>query len=436
MVEQPPQFGKELRKRRLAAGLSLTGLAKRVNYSKGQLSKVERGLKRPSRLLAGLCDVELAAEGSLITFLDEEITDAEGVTTNDGGTAGSQEVWLMGLSPTGGSRFQSMNRRQIMTTGAASLVGLAGVGIGGRMPGSAVEGESLLSASRSIFDEYRRLGQSVEPGLLLPALIAQTHSLREYAEQADPRTRRALLLLGSRYAEYIGWLVQEMGDEQATLWWTRRAVEMAAAGGDQDFAAYGMARHALITLYRNDAGQTIELARRAQRDTVLPRIQGLASMHEAQGHALAGNHTACMSALDRARTALDRPSADEDTPIIGPTNLPDPVTMITGWCLYDLGRPREAAEILGSQLAGVRPEALRTRVRYGVRQALAHAAAGDVDHACHLISGLLNDVATLRSATVAMDLPRLARVLARYTHHPATRDLAPRLGALTTTGLL
>ncbi|MER6826893.1 helix-turn-helix domain-containing protein [Streptosporangium sp. NPDC000563] len=436
MVEQSPHFGGELRKRRLTAGLSLTDLAKRVNYSKGQLSKVERGLQRPSRLLGGLCDAALAADGSLIALLNEEITDAEGVTTNASNAAGCEEVWLMGLSPTGGSWFQSVNRRQIMTTGAASLVGLAGIGIGGRVTGFTMEGESLLSASRSIFNEYRRLGQLVEPGLLLPALIAQTHSLREYAEQADPRTRRALLLLDSRYAEYVGWLVQETGDEQAALWWTRHAVEMAAVGGDHDFAAYGMARHALVTLYRNDAGQTIELAQRAQSNTVLPRIQGIAAMHEAQGHALAGNRTACMAVLDRARTLLDCPTTDEDTPVLGSANLPDPVTMITGWCLYDLGQPREAAEILGAQLTRVRPEALRTRVRYGVRQALAHAAAGDVDHACRLTGNLLDDAATLKSATVAMDLPRLARILTRYPRHPTVREIVPRLSALTTTGLL
>ncbi len=185
---------------------------------------------------------------------------------------------------------------------------------------------------------------------------------------------------------------------------------MAAAGGDHDFAAYGLARHALITLYLNDAGQTIELAQRAQSDAVLPRIRGLAALHEAQGHALGGDHTACMRTLDRARTLLDHPTADEDTPVIGPTNLPDTVAMITGWCLYDLGKPREAAEILGAQLARVQPEALRTRVRYGVRQALALAAAGEVDHACRVTGDLLNHAATLRSATVAVDpTPALTR---------------------------
>ncbi|WJE01960.1 helix-turn-helix domain-containing protein [Streptomyces antimycoticus] len=54
-VPQPSTgFGEELRKRRLEAGLSLTALSSSVHYSKAQLSKVERGLKAPSRDLARL----------------------------------------------------------------------------------------------------------------------------------------------------------------------------------------------------------------------------------------------------------------------------------------------------------------------------------------------------------------------------------------------
>lgn len=33
---------------------------------------------------------------------------------------------------------------------------------------------SILGIFRSVFEQYRKLGQTIEPGLLLPALIAQT----------------------------------------------------------------------------------------------------------------------------------------------------------------------------------------------------------------------------------------------------------------------
>ncbi|MEW1774422.1 helix-turn-helix transcriptional regulator [Streptomyces sp. NPDC086777] len=66
---------RELRKRRLEAGLSLTALSGSVHYSKAQLSKVERGLKAPSRDLARLCDADLGAGGALLSLLVPETTD-------------------------------------------------------------------------------------------------------------------------------------------------------------------------------------------------------------------------------------------------------------------------------------------------------------------------------------------------------------------------
>lgn len=420
MVEQPVHFGRELRRRRLAAGLTLADLSKLVHYSKGQISKVERGIKAPSRELARLCDTELDAGGRLAALVCGPPR-GEGLVLE----SGDDEVWLMRLSTDGQNRFQSMNRRQAMAAGAASI---AGMGIGGPANPFGAEDPTLLGASRSLFDHYRRLGQTAGPGLLLPALIAQTHTLRELSARAGSRTRQGLLKLGARYAEYVGWLVQETGDEQAALWWTQRAVDMATAGGDHDMAAYGHVRRALVTLYRQDPAQTVELSRQAQGSGVPPRIRGLAAQREAQGHALAGDHDACMRALDRARALLARHTPDPDTPVIGTTNLADPVGMITGWCLYDLGRPAEAATVLEEHLAQVSSQALRTRVRYGVRCALAHAAAGEIDRACALTDRLLGDIVTVNSATIATDLRGLARVLARHPRNRSVRELAPDLG--------
>jgi hypothetical protein len=395
-----------------------------VHYSKAQLSKVERGIKAPSRDLARLCDAALQAGGALIALV---ATPASGAPETAVPSRIDEEEWRMHLSPDGSSWFQPMGRRQVVSAGAASLMKWR---TGGQRPVSSAAAGGMLEASRSLFTHYRRLGQSAEPGFLLPGLIAQTHTLRELSVHADSRTRSQLLKLGSRYAEYVGWLMQETGDEQAALWWTQRAVALAAAGGDHALAGYAMVRRALVTLYQGDAAQTIALARRAQSSTLPPRIRGLAAQREAQGHALAGEHDACLRALDRARPLLARQEDDTDAPVIGTMHLPDSVSMVTGWCLFDLGRPREAAEELTRQLARVSPEAMRTQVRYGVRRALAYATHGEIEQACALTAPLLDSVAAVRSATVTIDLRSLARVLRRYSDHPSVRQVAAQLGPL------
>ncbi|MGX1541173.1 helix-turn-helix domain-containing protein [Streptomyces adustus] len=423
MPQPSSEFGEELRKRRLGAGLSLTALSAVVHYSKAQLSKVERGIKAPSRDLARLCDAALHAGGALIALVAPPATDVPKDPAPDGV---NEEEWVMRLSPDGSSWFQPVGRRQVVSAGAASLVSWR---TSSQDRVSRTGGEGILDASRSLFTHYRRLGQSVEPGFLLPGLIAQTHTLRELSVHVDSRTRLELLALGSRYAEYVGWLVQETGDEQAALWWTQRAVDLAAAGGDRALAGYALVRRALVTLYQEDAEQTVALARRAQSSTLPPRIRGLAAQREAQGHALAGDGDACMRALDRARTLLACQEHD-DALVIGSMHLPDSVGMITGWCLFDLGRPGEAAEELDRQLVLVSADAVRTQVRYGVRRALAYASYGEIEHACVLAQPLLDEAAAVRSATVTIDLRRLARVLGRHSRHALVRRLEPRLATL------
>ncbi|GAB3654353.1 helix-turn-helix transcriptional regulator [Actinocorallia lasiicapitis] len=420
MVRHPNGFGEELRRRRLASNLTLVDLAGLVHYSKAQLSKVERGLKAPSRELVRLCDAALDARGALIALTMETPSKTRTPAVTD-----TDEVWIMRLSTNDPSLFAPLSRRQAMGVGAVSL---AGMHIGKPTPLPGAEEANLLSVSRSLFDHYRRLGQSVEPNLLLPALIAQTHTLRELSTHAETRGRRAYLRLGSRYAEYVGWLVQETGDDEGALWWTRRAVKLAVAGDDHDLAAYGLVRHALITLYQDDAPQTVELAQHAQRSTKSFRIRGLAAQREAQGHALAGDYDACMWSLERARTLLARAEPDPDVPVIGTTNLADPAEMVRGWCLYDLGRPDAAADVIAGQLARVPEHAARTRVRYGIRHALAHAVSGEVEHACELAKVLLDPACRVGTATIAADLRSLARTLARHPKNPSVRELAPELG--------
>jgi transcriptional regulator with XRE-family HTH domain len=59
-------FGDELRRAREAKGVSLAALSRRVNFSKGHLSNVERGTRKATDSLAALCDDVLGAGGDLV----------------------------------------------------------------------------------------------------------------------------------------------------------------------------------------------------------------------------------------------------------------------------------------------------------------------------------------------------------------------------------
>ena len=266
MDHKSPLFGEELRRKRITAGLSLAQLAQMVHYSKGQLSKVERGIKTPSRDLVRLCDAALEADGELASL------------------AGSRPA----------------SRRQVLAAGALAMPAIY---LGGTATPGSLEYAGLAGTFRSLFDHYRKLGQTTDPEILIPVLAGQVNVIQEIAKNDGGRTRSALLIIASRYAEYTGWLVRETAADSGALWWTRRAVDLANAAGDFDFAAYGLVRHALVTLYRGDAVQTTQLAVRAQVAALPPRIRGLAAAREAafqQGGVPLGGISFAGSTLCRA----------------------------------------------------------------------------------------------------------------------------------------
>lgn len=413
------EFGREMRRLRLAYPMSLTQLARRVHFSKSHLSKVERALQQPSAELARLCDAQLRAEGALVRLAAEEPPAAEG------GTGDEDEVWVMSLRGDGTGGFRPVRRRDVVTSGAAALLPLR------PSPAGLVEGTGaghLLDAQRAVFRQFRALGQTAGPAALLPSLVAQTYALEQQAGHASGSLRAGLLVLASRYAEYTGWMAQESGEERAALWWTDRAVRLAVEGGDNDLTAYALVRTSLVSLYAGRVQEAVELAGSALENRwAAPRTRALAAQHLAQALSVRGEHAACMRALDRSRELFGSARQDPDAPVLGSSQVPDVVSMFTGWCLHDLGRPRQAAEVLDRETAQLPEAALRTRARHGVRRALAHAVAGEIEHACRLTSDLLPRVNLVDSATILADLHRLARVLRRHARLPSVRELNPAL---------
>ncbi|TWP52512.1 helix-turn-helix domain-containing protein [Lentzea tibetensis] len=428
MAEQSDAFGVELRRRRTAAGLSLATLAKQVHYSKGYLGKIETGTKQPGVDLARRCDAVLEAGGRLVALVDTptpESPPAAVAAERDG------EVWVMSMAPDGSSWMVPMPRREAIATGAASLLGLT-LGTP-RAASAAAQHDGALAAFRSLFEQVRQLGQTTSPSVVLPMVTVHTHTLRGMASTAASPSREHLLRLAARYSEYAGWMAQEAGDDRGAMWWTRNAVEMGAAAGDTELATYSLIRQALITLYRDDAAGTIDLAQQAQAAPGMsPRVQGLAALREAQGHALACDYDSCQRALDRAAGLLDKAGENASGGMaIGSASVSgaDLNSLVTAWCLHDLGQSRQAADVLDRQLSLVPDTAHRTHARFGARRALAYAAAGEIEHASALTTRVLDAADLVDSATVRQDLKRLARFLGRERDHPAVRDVHPRLNA-------
>jgi transcriptional regulator with XRE-family HTH domain len=405
------EFGTLLRNLRVAAGMSLGELSRQTSYSKSQVSKIENGHAKPNPTFARLCDNVLGTGGALSALLRQEPRRTE--------TAPPQEVWVLELDE-GSLRYTEVPRRQVIA-GAGALLGYAVT----RAARPSVD-DQTFAVLRGSFDHHRALGTMTSPALVIAPVIAHLHTLRTLALDQQEPMRSQLVLLAARVAEFAGWMCQEAGREADALRWTDRAATLAAEH-DPHLASFALFRHAEVALYQRDPVRTIELARRAQQDRAAgPRILGLAARIEAQGHALAGDASGYAEALDRAAALLaDREQTGQ--PVLGPASVPDDLALVRGWSLFDLGRPREAAELLSRQLPVIPPTARRARARFGVRRALAHALDGEVEQACVATREVLADVVCVDSATIRLDLLELNRTLSRWRTHPAVRELQGEL---------
>jgi hypothetical protein len=406
---------------RMAAGLSLHDLAVQVHYSRGHLSKVENSVAVPSPALVRLADAAVHASGQLIAFLEMHVDSGQ----SPGGTG--DQTWTTVMDLRSGTWFSSAEPGQPVIQPAVS-----GFGISPVSKVSPAQAGQLLQTYRASFDQFRTAARLADPRLLLPTLWAATHALRQLAGAARPPDRQRALVLASRYAELAGWLAQEAGDDRAALWWTDRAVQLAEAGGDSMLGAYACVRRALVALYRGDVVGTVEHARQAQSRADVPMmVRGLAALREAQGLALGGDDLECRRAIDRGAECLARAEGDVPAdPALGSTSLADPVAVTTGWCLYDLGYPAQAADALGREIAKIPVGSTRAQVRFSTRQALAAVAAGDVDRGCEITHGLLSSAGDLGSATIRYDLRQLARALRRWPAHQGVREIQPGLDQL------
>lgn len=393
-------FGAELRRRRIAAGLTLSALATRLHYSKGYLSKIESGIKPAGPDLARRCDTALGAGGELAALYQGHAQPAR------------RDVLIAGAATIFASQIPEISKISPMNAAA-----VAGAG-------------STAAGFADLLVDLRAMGQNRPPGMVLPTLIIQAHTLSALADNAPAAARDRLLLVYSRYAEYIGWMYQENDDEPAMSAWTDAAVAAATQAGDQELAAYAFVRRANVAMYRGQGAATVELARRAA--ALMPqdtpgalRVRTLAHEREAQGHALLLRRSDSLRAIDQAQAAAVRGRTEGMQ--LGPSTVGSSADLVSGWALYDLGQAEEAVPVLQRHLGKVPAPARRARARVSARLALAHTAVGDVDAACRVTEETLADARFVDSATLRHDLKRLSSSLARFRSRPEVQDLLPRL---------
>lgn len=416
-------FGDELRVARTKRGLGLRSCAARLNYSPGQLSRVETGKRAPTLQLAEAADA-LFSTG--VYFQQLQTAESQAVPSAVGGS--TDEPLIAHELPNGKVVFVPASRRQFMKgVGAAAAATLLSTFPAPAASAADVKPLSHFQAAHRLLIETDNMLGAANA---LPGVHQQLRSLQSIRQITQGKDRQDLLGMQSRFAELAGWLCQDLGDFEGARHWLDRALEWALPAGDPEFTAYILARKSQLAGDMGDAIGAVDLADAAVMQAPNERIAAIAHTYAAHGHALIGSADTAQATYDGARTTADRFDGESpwgvwlDTPYID---------VHEARSLSTLGRHNAAVDTFQRAIDQLPPGFHRDRGVYLARQALAHAGAHDTASASQAGLQALAIARDTRSGRTATELRQLDSALAnqRSPHAASFRD-AMREATLTT----
>lgn len=272
----------------------------------------------------------------------------------------------------------------------------------------------MVGYLKSVFAQHAQAEPLVGPQFLVPAVSSQLPLIGQMCKEASGAMRDDVLHIGSRYAEFLGWLYQDLGDSNAAMQWTNLAMDYAQELDDPVLAAYTLQRRSNIAAEAGQAGHGIGLANAAARQLPqLPhRVQAVVLRAMANAQALLGEADGCARSLDRAREAAARGAHDDDK--FAMYCSPSYIEMEAATCSVRLNKPQDALPIFEESLRQWPAEQERDRGLCLARLATAHAISEDVEGAYEAAQRAVGIAEATGSARIRNELLRLQAHLAPW----------------------
>lgn len=266
------------------------------------------------------------------------------------------------------------------------------------------------------------------------ALVSVRHEINLIARHrhiATGELHRQLLRVESRWAQFAGWLSNDVGDTQHRDAWLDRALRLAQEAEYPEMVAYVLMRQSHWATEDRDAQRAIAWARAAVRTPrATERVRALCALHEAQGHALAGDADSCERSLADADELFDRsqaPPSPWDDLTRNAVNAPARLAADARCWLWL--RPAKALGMLDEAVRTWPHHRLRSRGIQQARLALACAGADEPERAAAEGIRALDIAHTTKSDSIVSELKRLDHHLAGCDV-PAAVDFREAFAAL------
>lgn len=449
-------WGAELRAWRDSRGLSLTQLGSLVRYDPSHLSRFERGERWAPEGVAQACDAALQAEGALFRLWQHaedyrrshELAEHH-VANSAGHVANAAPPVFPGYEEQAASEVEdgivvpcrdlagriiwvSVPRRTFLLGAAAGAIGVPV--IGGKKSAAALAKGATAEVGADPVEHFRRLrsvlvesDNLLGPGHIMPTVESHIRLISHLRSDRSGVDRQALMNIQAQYAEFAGWLHQDLSDFNRARYWLDRSLEWAHAAGDQEMATYILARKSQLAGDMSNGADGVDLAV-AAGNVARPRsrLAAVAPAYAAYGHALLGDKTETLRTLDKADERLAELDAD-------------PASQWASWldtayiavqrarCLETLGKHGQAAATFQQAIKDLPSMYRRDRGVYLAREARAHAHAADPAQAADAGLQAIAIAAETGSGRILTELAKLDIDLTAQRSVPEVQDFRSTL---------
>ncbi|MDT0610926.1 helix-turn-helix domain-containing protein [Streptomyces lancefieldiae] len=455
------EFGRQLRSRRRAAGLTQLQLGLRVGYHHSLVSRLEAGLREPPVGLVRRLDAVLETGGELaaVVAAPREVphrpgrlgvdpalfTPLPGADATAGRGTWDPRLWPARLPAEGlacplhgnaGCAVPDQGELPALLEGPRPLGGPAGPR--GRSTGAADAEPELLHALTAVLaclirEAFRHEG----PVTAVEGLLRDVTRWAE-AVNSTGRLPYGQLRLAAQYAQVAGRLRMERGQSGVAMAWFGHGLRWADAVEDAPARATLLSDMCTLVRLDGDAATMVGYARGiGEVDGKRRWTATLSALYQARGHALAGDAAECRRHITLARRTFARLDRRDhlEAPWLAGAEGAMRVDSAIGGALRDLAvatgdrsAARRAVEATARSCARLPPQMRSARLLLTLRLADSWACAGDPGAAVALASPVLKEAVRSRESMVTAELRGLhTRLAGTWGDLPDVREYRERL---------
>ncbi|MGV1008078.1 MAG: helix-turn-helix domain-containing protein [Dermatophilaceae bacterium] len=280
-----------------------------------------------------------------------------------------------------------------------------------------------------LFRELARGDNSLGGAAVLAAGECEARALPNLAAKASGSVRTDLLRLASRFAEFCGWLRQDLGDMRAASQWSDLGLRLAREGQDREQSAYVLMRKSNLASDLGRGREALDLAQAALdvEADLSPQSRAAIFRQRALGHSLGGDRKECLADLAAASEALTHVKSVDDRASYITAGF---IASEAALCLRHLRTPSAGEAILRPRLRSWPEDIPRDRGHALARLAVALVAGGELEEGAEFLSLAAAVARPTASARLRLEVKRVGQSLPAKTGVAKVEEVKAAVAAL------